>query len=165
MQTKEMPIGMRVVFTVLFSMLTLFLAALVIDGVSSKVVLDSSAAETTGILDSKNQTHGKDGYAYYFTYHFVVHNVEYRRKWFFGLLNKSTQVQLNTYNSHEIGSEISIAYSKINPNISTTKDVSNERSYLLWQFLGILVFGAIAINEIRAFIKRRKVSKSARSCG
>jgi hypothetical protein len=57
---------------------------------------------------------------------------------------------------YDNGSELLIQYSKLNPNISVPKDISNDRSYLIWELLGILVFGSVAINELRIFLKKKR---------
>jgi hypothetical protein len=156
MQAQEMPKEMRVTITILFSVIAILLSVLVIDKVFSDTILFVTKSEIKGIVDNKYQTHGKDGNKYFIKYHFTINNTDYKRTWFFGTFEKYSQVQLSTYNDCKTGSDIQIVYAKITPKISALKDLSHERSYLIWQLLGIVIFGGIVINELRNYINKRK---------
>jgi len=161
MQAKEMPIKLKVAVMIGMILLLVLLPALVLDELMSNYFLKYNKAETTGIIETKERIHSKEGYKYYLNYHFEVNGKVYQRKWFYGLFNKRTLIKQNTFDNYEIGDEIDVYYSKKRPTISIPKDIAYNKSYLVWELIGIIMFGLVVVNEIKNYIKKKRLTTAS----
>ena len=128
---------------------------MVIDESLTKANLSKDTDETVGWITSKNMYHSKTGYRYYFKYNFTLNEKEYEKKWLFGIFNTSTAVTHKEYDTYDVGSDVKVIFARQVPTINKLKDIGNEKSYLIWEIAGILIFSVIGINEIKNQKRKR----------
>jgi len=155
-QGKEMPFGMKVVVSLVFLLLSLWFSLLIIDVVSAELILSINRVEGTADITKKTSTHGKNGYRYYYEYAFTVNQTEYTRSVLFQLFNKKTEVHRTVYESSEVGDTIPIYYASGNPRYNRPQNAPNLYKNFLWYILGIVVFGMIGLNELKAIMKKNE---------
>lgn len=154
-QMKPMPNGMRIGIAIVFFLLTVFFAVSVIDSYMTSFYLSSGGVETNAGIISKKTTHNKYGYRYYVTYTFSDNGREYHRSQLFGLFAKDTEITKSEYEQLEAGSAIPILYYGKNPSYNCPKNIIVTSNKNTWFILGILVFGAVSLNEFRHLFKRK----------
>lgn len=151
---REMPAGMRKIVAVLCLCIALVMLIFIIDKAITNIGLARGSNEAAAWITGKKAYHSKTGYKYYVGYTFEIDGKEYQRTWLYGLFNTKTQVTKQEFDAVDTGTDIKVIYPADNPKINRPKDMGSDQSYVVWQVLGVLVFGAIGINEIRLMITR-----------
>jgi hypothetical protein len=155
-QKNLAPRGFRIVISIVFFFIALFLITLITDTVVTQSSVSSNTAETMALVTRKETTRRKSGLGYSIAYAFQVDGKEYSRRWFFGRFAERTDVSRQEYDRLEEGAEIAVIYSKADPTYNRPRDYRNSRDLTFWQFLGVIAFGVIALNEWRLlFIKKK----------
>lgn len=153
---KPMPRGMRIVVAIVFFFISLYCAVSILDSFTAGVLLSINKTETSAVIAGKSTAKGRFGTRYYIVYSFTLNGTEYARKELFTLIPKKTQINGILYESLNEGSPIPIAYSRSNPNYNKPLISSIQERNILLRALGFLVFGIVALNEIKNLIKKKE---------
>jgi len=155
-QIKEMPPSMRLVFAILLLLVSLFFILKVADVAVSEIFISGNKMEANASISAKSTTHNKYGYKYYIGYVFNIDGTEYHRTQFFNLLNKKSEIAKNEYDQYQTGDNIIIYYAAGRPIYNRPVNIINLYKYFQYYIIGILVFTAIGINEIRNLIRKKR---------
>lgn len=153
---KNLPDGPRRVFSVLFLGVSLILLLSVADFLVENYFITIRSMETDAKIVNKKTAYSKSGYGYYVDYEFSVDTRDFSRTRFWGLFKRDSRVTKHEYDSLDIGSTIKVVYSKMYPFYNRPKEMGNENSTIIWQILGMVVFGGIAVNELKNLRKKKQ---------
>lgn len=153
-KTTEMSFPMRVIVSIVFILLSLWFSLLIIDTLTSEIYISLNRKEVGANIAQKITTHGKNGYKYYIEYAFEFNDQSYSRKSLFQLFNKKSKVSRIEYESYEIGNTVLVSFAGNNPNYNRLKDDVSIYNNFFFYIIGIILFGAIGINETKIMIQK-----------
>ena len=154
----QLPRKQRAIITLLFVLITLYLSSLVINKVTTEVIVLFDKEEIQATIDQKITTRGKTGISYFYTYSFMINNNQYKRPLFLGLSSSKTKINKTDYDSVSEGSEIIVFYSKHFPQFNIPLNDPYKYDKYLFIVIGIVLFGFMSINEFKALIKQKHAS-------
>jgi len=143
--------------------LSLYFLVTVLSMNYADVLLFLSNGTIEATVTGKSEAKSKNGKVYYAKYAFRINDQAYSRKALFGLIAKKTRLTKIQYDGIETGGTLEVLYSKIDPSANRYSDDKYKDDGKIWMVLGILVFGAISVNEIRLFFRAK--SRNERSAG
>ena len=153
--TKPMPLGLKIVISIIMFLSSLYLSVSVIDILITEAILINTKIETQARITSKEINKGKSGKSYYITYYFNIGNKNYERKLLFGLFTKQSKINRTDFESLSGGSSLGVIYSSISPLFNRPKDDPFKYDKLFLFCIGAIVFGVVSINEFRSLNKKK----------
>jgi hypothetical protein len=151
----QLPRRQRIIITILFFIITLFLSLIVINKVATELIVSLNKEEIQATVIKKYTTRGKSGTSYFYSYQFEVGNTQYVRPLFLGLLTSDTKINKTDYDSIETDSMVSVFYCKMAPQFNFPQNDPYKNEKLFFIIAGILLFGMMFINETKTLLKNK----------
>ena len=147
---------MRIVVVIVFFLISILFLVIIADKVFTDIFTSIDKNTIAATITKVKITKSRSVSSYWIYYSFEVDNRNYERKSIFGRLKQGTEIRKSDANIYSEGAKIDVNYSIINPNINMIVNDPYKNDKNTFMIIGILLFGFIAINEIRNMMKLKK---------
>jgi hypothetical protein len=136
----------RFVVAVIFSIISIGLAAITADRAFTQAMIGLGGKAAIGTVTKVEQTKRSSSISYWVSYSFDVGEKEYERRSMFGLLRHGTQIYSADRDAFAEGASIEVVYSKLDPRVNAPVNdpYRNDKSFFI--VIGALLFGFLAVH-------------------